>query len=381
MKSKDIQLGKPEQPFSDTATNLESFTTEGMVGYATDTHKFGFYNGTSWVYPVAGFLFTGGGVSQELALPNAKITLSGGGASAELAMPNAKVALSGGGASCTLTLPNAGTSITGGGTIALGTYTLTVAGTASVKGTFAGNTYTLTVNQNLTLGGASGKTLTLTNSLTNQGGNDGILSWSGAFTLTIPATGSAALLGTANIFTAAQTSSISDSATNTITTVHNFTHNSSSGSVAATFGVRIYDNLKSTTTADTNAFTRVTQWVVATHASRTARTTWSTIDFGGTREVIRIEGSGTAGLLSFFGVTAVVRATAYTQTYSTASKTAAALTYTSPGAYAGGANGYSTTTQAQAVITALGQLNADTIAIYKVVTQIIDDLQAYGLFQ
>ncbi len=47
----------------------------------------------------------------------------------------------------------------------------------------------------------TGKTLTLVNSLTNQGGNDGVLSWSGAYTLTIPATGTAALLNQANSFT------------------------------------------------------------------------------------------------------------------------------------------------------------------------------------
>jgi hypothetical protein len=278
---------------------------------------------------------------RTLTVQTGDMKLTGAGSTSELALANAKFAFAGGGTSCSITFPN-----------------------------FA-----------MTFAGAAGKTLTLTNSLTNQGGNDGILSWSGAYTLTIPATGTAALLGTANVFTALQTASISDAATNTITNSFNVTHNSSSGSVAATFGARIYFNLKSTTTADTNAASIETQWVVATHASRTARTTFTTIDYGAAREVIRIEGSGTAALLSFFGVTAVVRPTAYTQTYNTASKTAAALTYASPGAYAGGTNGYSTTTQAQAVITALGQLNADTIAIYKVLTQVIDDLQALGLLQ
>ena len=50
--------------------------------------------------------------------------------------------------------------------------------------------------------------LTITHALTSQGA-DGILSWSGAYTLTIPATGTAALLGTAQTFTAAQKINVS----------------------------------------------------------------------------------------------------------------------------------------------------------------------------
>jgi hypothetical protein len=61
---------------------------------------------------------------------------------------------------------------------------------------------TLTVNESLNLSGASGKTLTLTNSLTVQGGGNTVLSSSGAFTLTIPATGTAALRNVSNTFAA-----------------------------------------------------------------------------------------------------------------------------------------------------------------------------------
>lgn len=68
------------------------------------------------------------------------------GANTTLTMANAAFSLLGGGASSSLTLPNAATTITGGGTLALG-----------------------------------------------------------GFTLTVPATGTAALLGTANVFTAGQT--------------------------------------------------------------------------------------------------------------------------------------------------------------------------------
>lgn len=64
---------------------------------------------------------------------------------------------------------------------------------------------TLTVNENLNLSGVSGKTLTLTNSLTVQGGGDTVLSSAGNYTLTIPATGTSALLGTAQTFTSVNT--------------------------------------------------------------------------------------------------------------------------------------------------------------------------------
>jgi hypothetical protein len=53
-------------------------------------------------------------------------------------------------------------------------------------------------------------------------------------------------------------------------------------------------------------------WVVSTDATRTARVTLSTYDFGGTREGFRVEGSGTATLVSVYGAAAVARAAAIT---------------------------------------------------------------------
>jgi hypothetical protein len=144
---------------------------------------------------------------------------------------------------------NGGTGVNNGGrTLTVNTNSGTLAFGAASK--------TLTINESLNLSGASGQTLTLTNSLTVQGGGNTVLSssgnftltipktgtvpvgtgtagriaeWvtdantvqastlaktgagvltlsaSGNFTLTIPATGTAALLATANVFTAAQT--------------------------------------------------------------------------------------------------------------------------------------------------------------------------------
>lgn len=93
----------------------------------------------------------------------------------------------------------------------------TVGGNAGTL-TFGAASKTLTVNESVILDGASGKTLTLTGSLTvgadtsiTGGGTIAL----GGFTLTVPATGTAALLATANTFTANQ------SITGTLTTTSN----------------------------------------------------------------------------------------------------------------------------------------------------------------
>ena len=75
--------------------------------------------------------------------------------------------------------------------------------------------------------------------------------------------------------------------------------------------------------------------------------------------------------------------TAYTQTYSTAARTVpdatvaavatTAATNSSPYGYAGSA-------QADAIPVAINALAADVLALKKVITAIIDDLQTMGLF-
>ena len=108
-------------------------------------------------------------------------------------------------------------SVTGGGTLALGGYTLTIPATGTAALTQSPTLITpvlgvataTTINKvtltapatGSTLTIADGKTLTLTDSLTVQGGGATTLSSAGAYTLTIPATGTAALLATANVFT------------------------------------------------------------------------------------------------------------------------------------------------------------------------------------
>ena len=107
-------------------------------------------------------------------------------------------------------------------TLTVGTNTLAMSANLTLAGV---NGKTLTVNENLTLAGATGRVLTLTTNLTNQGAA-GVLAWGGAYTLTIPATGTAAL--GADTLTVSSTNDVTGSAH-----THAITANSNPGSVSA----------------------------------------------------------------------------------------------------------------------------------------------------
>jgi len=83
----------------------------------------------------------------------------------------------------------------------------------------------------------------------------------------------------------------------------------SSGTPAAGFGTGLMLNVNSDTTADQNAFRLTAEWVVATHASRTARFKLNVYDTA-TREVLRGEASGSAPMIGFLGANAAIRQTA-----------------------------------------------------------------------
>lgn len=114
---------------------------------------------------------------------------------------------------------------------------------------------------------------------------------------------------------------MSDATTNAIYDLVTFSKNSS-GAGAAGLGVRVNLAAKSSTTADTMVGAIDASWVDATHASRKGRVKINAYDTA-IRECIRAEASGTAAMLGFFGVTAVVRPTALTAQLTT-------LTYTAP---------------------------------------------------
>jgi len=90
-------------------------------------------------------------------------------------------------------------------------------------------------------------------------------------------------------------------------------------------------------------------------------------------------GTGTTQKLGFWNATPIVRPSAFTQTYSTATRTHANLTYSAPAAYGAGANGYSTAAMASAVHAAVIALAADLTNLKQVVNALIDDHQAIGL--
>lgn len=77
-----------------------------------------------------------------------------------------------------------------------------------------------------------------------------------------------------------------------------------------------------------------------------------------------------------------LQASAYTQTYSTATKTHSNMTsaaVTTTAATNVSPYGYTTQAQADAIVTAINALRNDVINLKGVVNSLIDDLQAYGL--
>lgn len=103
-------------------------------------------------------------------------------------------------------------------------------------------------------------------------------------------------------------------------------------------------------------------------------------------------GAGATRALGFFGATPVARASAYTQTYATADKTHANPTATSLTAASGTADGtvadvgaaFSQTTlnnNFKDVSTAINANIVDIADVKQLINAVVDDLQAYGLFQ
>lgn len=111
---------------------------------------------------------------------------------------------------------------------------------------------------------------------------------------------------------------------------------------------------------------------------------------GGTEGAVNVQTVST-GKLGFFGATAVVRQSAYTQTYSTADKTHAAptaATLTMADGAGTNDNTIGAVTADASVIAALqeivdevNKLIADVADVKQLANSIIDDLQAYGLAQ
>lgn len=82
--------------------------------------------------------------------------------------------------------------------------------------------------------------------------------------------------------------------------------------VAAGFGVRHRWALQSSTTINQDAGAITVEWVVATHSTRTARMKLLVSDATTEREGMRIEATGSAVKVGFFGAAAVVKPSALT---------------------------------------------------------------------
>lgn len=101
------------------------------------------------------------------------------------------------------------------------------------------------------------------------------------------------------------------------------------------------------------------------------------------RKIIAMRGStGSTGGLAFFGVTPVAQPSALTQTYATATRTHANPTAAAVATTASTTTtpfGYTTSAQADAIVTAVNALVADMANVKQFVNTLADDLQAYGL--
>ncbi len=90
-------------------------------------------------------------------------------------------------------------------------------------------------------------------------------------------------------------------------------------------------------------------------------------------------GTATNQKLGFFGSTPIVKGSAFTQTYSTASHTHTQTTMTDPATFGSGTNGYSSSAMASAIHAEVIALHANMTVVQNVLNAVIDDLQALGL--
>jgi hypothetical protein len=99
-----------------------------------------------------------------------------------------------------------------------------------------------------------------------------------------------------------------DAVTAALTTLAILDHESS-GTPAAGFGTRYLYRLKSSTTAAQDVGAIDVLWATATHASRKGRMVLSAFDDAAAREAFRLEASGSAAMVGFYGAPAVAQQT------------------------------------------------------------------------
>lgn len=286
----------------------------------------------------------------------------------------------------TLTIPNAtGTAALGAGTLTSSTtndvtvaaHTHAITGSLGLLGNasaqyhipISGSTPFAYAESSFMLDGTSGgKTV-----LSVTSGKTLTLTAADDYNLTVPATGTAALLSVQNIFTAKQSIILTNATTNAIDIAVTLGHNSS-GTPATGFGSRQLFTLHSDTTVDQDAGAIDVLWNVATHASRVSDMVLSAAYSGGLSEIMRGRG-GASPAWSIFGVTPQALPSAYTLTGS--------VTRTMPtdpsGAYTGIDNAQAGTPYA--TVADLNTLRSAVSSLIGIVRQLLTDLAGYGLTQ
>ena len=201
-----------------------------------------------------------------------------------------------------------------------------------------------------------------------------------------------AKLNQANAFTDTQTAT----KTGGTAGVFVYSHTASTGAgVALVYGMEtsatpaaglgaIMQGQAETTTGTQRPQTNIrSEWVDANDPSRKAIVHHQVFDTAA-RTYMSAEAGGSAATLklSWFGATPQARPSAYTQTYSTASRTMAAYTADAESvAYTGAADGEAKLADLNALRVAYENVRALAERTAQVLNQVIDDLQGYGLLQ
>lgn len=180
-------------------------------------------------------------------------------------------------------------------------------------------------------------------------------------------------LNVANVY------AVDDAANNAVTTVATFNH-TTSGAAGNGIGSRLSLGAEVDDGTVQQQGTVSADWIDAASTTRKGRVRFNVSDATTARECLRLETSGTAAKLSFYGVAAVARPATLIQTYNTSSRTLPAYTSNSQAsAYTGAADGEAKLTDLNSLRVAYENLRANHDALMQFVNALVDDLQLLGL--
>jgi hypothetical protein len=182
-----------------------------------------------------------------------------------------------------------------------------------------------------------------------------------------------------------------DSVTNTISPILRIGHNST-GTPTTNFGAAIDIQLATNSVLNKDAAHIYITRPVATEGSQTSRMTFYMVDNTSSREVLRMETSGTEGLIGVFGVSAKARTSAYTLTYASITRTGSAISSSALGDSFGvgsttipsvGATFNTTTLDniVRSLVDENNNLRTDLLATRQLLNQVIIDFKNYGWLQ